>query len=87
MHSLLPKSAEDEAEGAIVEIRAGAGGKEAGIFAAEVWRMYERLAARKRWQVEVVDVSWDMGGGKGIKVRVVAVVFGERFGERYGDGR
>ncbi len=51
---LLPKDADDE-RNAIVEVRAGAGGDEAGIFAADLVRMYQRYAANRGWKVEMLD--------------------------------
>ncbi|HEX2909672.1 MAG TPA: peptide chain release factor 1 [Chloroflexia bacterium] len=50
---LLPKDPNDEKD-VIVEIRAGAGGDEAGLFAADLFRMYTRYAERKRWKIEVI---------------------------------
>ena len=47
----------------IVEIRAGAGGEEAALFAAELYRMYARYAESKRWKVEVISLSESDGGG------------------------
>ncbi len=51
---LLPKDPND-ARDVIVEIRAGAGGEEAALFASELFRMYSRYAERQRWHVEVMD--------------------------------
>ncbi len=51
---LLPKDPNDEKD-VIVEIRAGAGGDEAGLFAADLYRMYSRYAERKRWKIEVIS--------------------------------
>ena len=53
---LLPKDPNDE-KNVIVEIRAGAGGDEAALFAAEVYRMYVHYAESKRWKVETMDVE------------------------------
>ena len=53
---LLPKDPNDE-KNVIVEIRAGAGGDEAALFAAEIYRMYVRYAERQRWRVETMDVE------------------------------
>ena len=53
---LLPKDPNDE-KNVIVEIRAGAGGDEAALFAAEVYRMYVRYAERQRWKVETMDLE------------------------------
>ncbi len=52
--ALLPKDPNDE-KSVIVEIRAGAGGDEAGLFAADLFRMYTRYADRRRWRAEVID--------------------------------
>jgi peptide chain release factor 1 len=54
--TLLPKDANDERD-VIMEIRAGTGGDEAGIFAADLFRMYSRYAQLRGWQVEVIDRS------------------------------
>ncbi|HEY7875479.1 MAG TPA: peptide chain release factor 1 [Actinomycetota bacterium] len=51
--ALIPKDPNDERD-VIVEIRAGAGGDEAGLFAADLYRMYTRYAETKRWKVEVL---------------------------------
>ena len=51
---LLPKDPNDEMN-VIVEIRAGAGGDEADLFAAEIYRMYVHYAERQRWRVETMD--------------------------------
>ena len=53
---LLPKDPNDD-KNVIVEIRAGAGGDEAALFAAEIYRMYVRYAERQRWRVETMDVE------------------------------
>ncbi len=53
---LLPKDPNDE-KNVIVEIRAGAGGDEAALFAAEIYRMYMHYAESQRWKVEMVDVK------------------------------
>lgn len=54
--ALLPKDEADE-KNAILEVRAGAGGDEAGLFAAEVFRMYLRYAERRGWKYEVLSTS------------------------------
>lgn len=51
---LLPKDPNDD-KNVIVEIRAGAGGDEAALFAAEIYRMYVHYAEEKRWKVELVE--------------------------------
>jgi peptide chain release factor 1 len=52
--SLLPRDTNDDRD-VIVEIRAGTGGDEAGLFAAELFRMYSRYALNRGWNVEVID--------------------------------
>lgn len=59
---LLPKDPRDD-RNVIVEIRAGAGGDEAGLFAADLYRMYTRYAETRRWKVEDLDESETGIGG------------------------
>ena len=59
---LIPKDPMDE-KNVIVEIRAGAGGDEAALFAAELFRMYSKYAESKRWKIEMMDVSENGIGG------------------------
>ena len=59
---LLPKDRNDERD-VILEIRAGAGGDEAGLFAAEILRMYVRYAERKRWRTTLMDSADNAAGG------------------------
>ncbi len=59
---MLPKDPND-AKDVILEIRAGTGGDEASLFAAEVFRMYSRYAEGMKWKVEVLDVSESGAGG------------------------
>lgn len=59
---LLPKD-EDDDKNVIIEIRAGAGGDEAGLFAAELKRMYELYAASQRFSVEELDGNYTEAGG------------------------
>ncbi len=54
--SLLPEDP-DEQRNCIVEIRAAAGGDEAALFAADLYRMYSRYAERKRWKTELIDAN------------------------------
>lgn len=62
--ALLPKDPDDD-KNVIIEIRAGAGGDEAGLFGAELVRMYERFAERCLWKVKEIDVNAnDLGGIK-----------------------
>ena len=53
---LLPKD-KDDARNAILEVRAGTGGDEAALFAADLFGMYQRLAAKQGWRFEVMEVS------------------------------
>ncbi len=63
---LLPKD-ENSSRNVIVEIRAGTGGEEAALFAADLFRMYSRYAERKKWKLEILSVSEsDMQGYKEI---------------------
>lgn len=63
---LLPKDPNDE-KNVIVEIRAGAGGDEAGLFAADLFRMYSRYAEKMGWKTEVLEShASDIGGYKEI---------------------
>jgi peptide chain release factor 1 len=59
---LVPKDPNDE-KNVIIEIRAGTGGDEATLFAAEIMRMYARFAERQGWRVQVLDVSESGIGG------------------------
>ena len=59
---LLPKDPRDD-RNVIVEIRGGAGGEEAAIFAGDLFRMYNRYAERRRWQTEVLNASESEKGG------------------------
>jgi peptide chain release factor 1 len=68
--ALLPKDAMDE-RNVILEIRAGTGGDEASLFAGDLFRMYERFAAKQGWKVEIVSASeGSMGGYKEIIAEV-----------------
>ena len=71
---LLPKDPNDE-KNVLLEIRAGTGGEEAALFAAEVFRMYGRFAERQRWKVDVVSIT--RAGQGGIK-EVIAMIEGDR---------
>ena len=59
---LIPKDPEDS-KNAVVEIRAGAGGDEASIFAGDLYRMYSRYCETKKWRTELVDVTHGTAGG------------------------
>ena len=68
---LLPKDPNDD-KNIFLEIRAGTGGDESALFAADLLRMYTRYAERRRWQVEIVSTSEsDLGGYKEVIVRIV----------------
>ena len=69
---LLPKDPNDE-KNVVLEIRAGTGGDEASLFAAEIFRMYTRFAEQHRWKVEVLSSSESSVGG--LK-EVIAIVEG-----------
>jgi peptide chain release factor 1 len=70
---LLPRDPNDE-RSTVVEIRAGTGGDEAGLFAADLFRMYSRYAERKGWRVETLSASpTGLGGFK----EVIALVHGQ----------
>ena len=70
---LLPKDAADE-KSVILEVRAGTGGDEAALFAADLFRMYSRYAELKEWKTEIISLSEnDLGGFK----EVVASISGE----------
>jgi peptide chain release factor 1 len=71
---LLPKDPNDE-KNVVLEIRAGTGGDEATLFAAEIFRMYSRFAETQRWKIEVTSASESSVGG--LK-EVIALVSGER---------
>src|SRR5437667_2731906 len=71
---LLPKDPNDE-KNVVLEIRAGTGGDEATLFAAEMFRMYTRFAEGNRWKVEVLSTSESSVGG--LK-EVIAIIEGQR---------
>ena len=59
---LVPKDPED-AKNAVMEIRAGAGGDEASIFAGDLFRMYEKYCSSRNWSTSIVDTSHGTSGG------------------------
>jgi len=70
---LIPKDPNDD-RNIILEIRAGAGGDEASIFAADLFRMYSRFAEQRRWKVELLNShSSDLGGFK----ELIALISGK----------
>ena len=67
---LLPKDPRDE-RSVIMEIRAGAGGDEAGLFAAELYRMYSRYAEKRGWKVEILSSNeTGVGGFKEVSFQI-----------------
>ena len=59
---LLPKD-EDDTKNAIVEIRAGTGGQEASLFCADLFKMYEKVCSKKKWKLEIINISKSEAGG------------------------
>jgi len=59
---LLPKD-EDDNKNAIVEIRAGTGGLEASLFCSDLFKMYEKVCSKKKWQLEIINISKSEAGG------------------------
>jgi peptide chain release factor 1 len=67
---LVPRDPRDE-KNIFLEIRAGAGGDEAGLFAAELFRMYSRYSEKKRWKVTLLDMSTTgVGGAKEVIAQI-----------------
>ena len=67
---LLPRDPNDE-KSVVVEVRAGTGGEEAALFAADLYRMYNRFCERQRWKMEVIDSNeTGIGGYKEITFRI-----------------
>lgn len=60
--ALVPKDPDDE-RNVVLEVRAGTGGDEASLFAAELFRMYSRYAEKRGWRVEILDLSESEAGG------------------------
>ena len=59
---LIPKDEADE-KNAILEIRAGTGGLEASLFAADLFKMYEKVSIKKKWPIEIISISKSEAGG------------------------
>ena len=59
---LLPKDLDDK-KNAIVEIRAGTGGLEATLFCSDLFKMYEKVCSKKRWSLEIINISKSEAGG------------------------
>lgn len=70
---LIPKDPNDD-KNVIMEIRAGTGGDEAGLFAADLYRMYTRYAQRNNWKIDVIDANQT---GLGAIKEIVFLVKGE----------
>ena len=69
--ALLPKDPNDE-RNIFLEVRAGTGGEESALFAADLFRMYARFAERNRWQVEIISQSpSDLGGYREVIAKIV----------------
>src|SRR5579883_1428530 len=71
---LLPRDPNDE-KNILLEIRAGTGGEEAALFAADLFRMYSRYAERHRWKIEILSQSEAQAGG--LK-EIVALISGDK---------
>ena len=59
---LLPKDRDDQ-KNAIVEIRAGTGGLEATLFCSDLFKMYEKVCSKKKWKMEIINISKSEAGG------------------------
>ncbi len=59
---LLPKDIADT-KNAIIEIRAGTGGLEASLFASDLYKMYEKVSQKKKWNIEIISISRSDAGG------------------------
>ena len=70
---LLPKDLADS-KNAIIEIRAGTGGLEASLFASDLYKMYEKVSQKKKWNIEIISISKSDAGG--LK-EVIALVKGK----------
>ena len=70
---LLPKDIADS-KNAIIEIRAGTGGLEASLFASDLFKMYEKVSQKKKWEIEIISISKSDAGG--LK-EVIALVKGQ----------
>ncbi len=70
---LLPKDRADS-KNAIIEIRAGTGGLEASLFASDLYKMYEKVSQKKKWDIEIISISKSDAGG--LK-EIVAIIKGK----------
>ncbi len=78
MHALLIPKDPNDLKNCIVEIRAGTGGDEAGIFAGDLFRMYQKYADRKGFKIEIIDLNESERGG--FKEMVFSIAGDEVFG-------
>jgi len=78
LQELLTPENPDDARNVIVEIRAGTGGEEAALFAADLYRMYQRHAERRNWKMEIIDANPTTVGG--FKEIIFSLAGGKVFG-------
>ena len=72
-HLLVPRDPDDDHD-VIMEIRGGAGGDEAALFAADLFRMYSRYAERKKWKIEIIEKQdGELGGIKEIAFTIIGL--------------
>ena len=72
---LLPKD-EDDSKNAIVEIRAGTGGLEASLFCSDLFKMYEKVCSKKKWQLEIINISKsDAGALRKLSFQLMEMTF------------
>lgn len=84
IHYLLPKDNDDISADAILEIRSGAGGDEASLFAAELLSTYQRIASAKRWSCEVLAIqSTDIGGVREVSLSISSPSGGSGHSKQY----
>ncbi len=76
---LIPKDPDDDKD-VIMEIRAGTGGEEAGLFAADLYRMYSRYAETRGWKKELIDIN-ESGGLGGIKEVIFSLIGAGVYGD------
>ena len=75
LYFLLPKDEADR-KNAILEIRAGTGGLEASLFAADLFKMYEKICNNKKWTLEIISISKsDAGGLKEVIASIKGKIF------------
>ena len=69
--AVLPKD-KDDSKNAVLEVRAGTGGDEAGLFAADLFRMYQRYCDHRSWKFEILSVSESLAGSYKEAIAVVS---------------